>query len=67
LFEWDRKSDYGREEFNVADHTRKNSLKGMKLEEIEKEAIALTEHERIDLVCRLLDTLPPAGTDVSDE
>jgi len=39
----------------------------MKLEEIEKEAIALAEHERINLVCRLLDTLPPPRTDVSDE
>jgi hypothetical protein len=39
----------------------------MKLEEIEREAIALTEHERVDLVCKLLDTLPPPGTDVSDE
>jgi len=39
----------------------------MKLEEIEREAIALAEEERIDLVCKLLDTLPPPGTDVSDE
>jgi hypothetical protein len=39
----------------------------MKLQEIEKEAIALPEGQRVDLVCKLLDTLPPAGTDVSDE
>ena len=39
----------------------------MKLEEIEREAIALGERDRVDLVCKLLDTLPPPGTDVSDE
>jgi hypothetical protein len=39
----------------------------MRLDEIEREAIALAEHERIDLVCKLLETLPPPGTDVSDE
>ncbi len=39
----------------------------MKLKEIEQEAIALPERERADLVCRLLETLPPPGTDVSDE
>jgi putative addiction module component (TIGR02574 family) len=39
----------------------------MKFEEIERQAIALTEPERVDLVCKLLDTLPPAGMDVSDE
>jgi hypothetical protein len=39
----------------------------MKFEEIEKQAIALAEPERVDLVCKLLDTLPPPGTDVSDE
>lgn len=39
----------------------------MKVEEIEREAMALTESERATLVTRLLDTLPPAGTDISDE
>lgn len=39
----------------------------MKVEEIEHEAMALTESERAILVTKLLDTLPPAGTDVSDE
>jgi putative addiction module component (TIGR02574 family) len=37
------------------------------LSQIQQEAVALTERERIDLVRTLLDTLPPAGTDVSDE
>jgi hypothetical protein len=37
------------------------------LSQIQQEAIALSERERIDLVRTLLDTLPPAGTDVSDE
>lgn len=36
-------------------------------EEIEREANALVEQCWVDAVCRLLDTLPPAGTDVSDE
>lgn len=39
----------------------------MKVEEIEHEALALTESERVTLVNRLLDTLPPAGVDISDE
>lgn len=39
----------------------------MTLKEIQQEAIALPERQRADLVCRLLETLPPAGTDVSDE
>ena len=39
----------------------------MKVEEIEHEALALPEHERVTLVSRLLDTLPPAGTDVPDD
>jgi hypothetical protein len=39
----------------------------MKLREIEQEAVALPERERADLVCRLLDTLPPMHADVSDE
>jgi len=39
----------------------------MKVEEIEQEALALSERERVSLLSKLLDTLPPAGTDVSDE
>ena len=39
----------------------------MTLRQIQREAVALPERERIDLVRTLLDTLPPAGTDVSDE
>lgn len=39
----------------------------MKIAEIEHEALALTESERATLVSKLLDTLPPAGTDISDE
>jgi putative addiction module component (TIGR02574 family) len=38
----------------------------MKLAEIEQEALALSERERASLAAKLLDTLPPAGTDVSD-
>jgi len=37
------------------------------LSQIQQEAAALSERERIDLVRMLLDTLPPAGTDVPDE
>jgi len=37
------------------------------LSQIQQEAVALTERERIDLVRMLLDTLPPAGADVSNE
>ena len=39
----------------------------MNIAEIEHEALALTESERATLVSKLLDTLPPAGTDISDE
>ena len=39
----------------------------MTLSQIQQEAVALSERERIDLVRTLSDTLPPAGTDVSDE
>jgi putative addiction module component (TIGR02574 family) len=39
----------------------------MKLAEIEHEALALSERERASLAAKLLDTLPPAGSDVSDE
>jgi hypothetical protein len=37
------------------------------LSQIRQEAAALPERQRIDLVSMLLDTLPPAGADVSDE
>jgi Ca2+-binding EF-hand superfamily protein len=39
----------------------------MKLMEIEQEALALPDRDRALLVAKLLDTLPPPGTDVSDE
>ena len=39
----------------------------MKLAEVEHEALALPERERASLAAKLLDTLPPPGTDVSDE
>ena len=42
-------------------------VKPMKLKDIEKEAAALSEAERVDLVCKLLDTLSSADIDVSDE
>jgi hypothetical protein len=38
----------------------------MKLAEIEQQALALTDSERASLAAKLLDTLPPSGTDVSD-
>ena len=39
----------------------------MKLAEVEHEALALPEFERASLATKLLETLPPPGTDVSDE
>jgi hypothetical protein len=39
----------------------------MKLAEIEHEALALPDRDRASLAAKLLDTLPPPGTDVSDE
>ena len=39
----------------------------MKLAEIEHEALALPECERASLAAKLLHTLPPPGTDVSDD
>jgi len=39
----------------------------MKLAEIEREALALPEPERAFLAAKLLDTLPPPDTDVSDD
>jgi hypothetical protein len=37
------------------------------LSQIQQEAVALPEPQRVDLLRTLLDTLPPTGTDVSDE
>jgi hypothetical protein len=39
----------------------------MKFAEIAQEALALPDDDRASLAARLLDTLPPPGTDVSDE
>jgi putative addiction module component (TIGR02574 family) len=51
----------------VADCSGSLYLGGMKLAEIEQEALALPERERASLAVKLLDTLPPPGTDVSDD
>jgi hypothetical protein len=51
----------------VARRNRKSYLITMKLAEIEQAALALPEGERASLAAKLLDTLPPPGTDVSDE
>ena len=42
-------------------------IAAMKLAEIEQEALALPERERASLAAKLLDTLPPPGTDISDD
>lgn len=39
----------------------------MKLVEIGPEALALPDRECASLAAKLLDTLPPPGTDVSDQ
>ena len=39
----------------------------MNLAEIEQEALALPDRDRASLAVKLLDTLPPPGTSVSDE
>jgi hypothetical protein len=39
----------------------------MSLAEVEKRALALSEEERGRLAAALLETLPPPGTEVSDE
>jgi putative addiction module component (TIGR02574 family) len=39
----------------------------MKLGEIEQEALALPVRDRASLAAKLLGTLPPPGTDVSDD
>ena len=51
----------------VAGRNRSWYLAAMKLAEIEQEALALPERERATLAARLLDTLPPPGTDISDD
>ena len=38
----------------------------MKVEEIEQQALALSDGERATLVAKLLHTLPPADAEVSD-
>jgi putative addiction module component (TIGR02574 family) len=53
--------------YDVAGRNRSWYLAAMKLAEIEQEALALSERERASLAARLLDTLPPPGTDVSDD
>jgi hypothetical protein len=40
---------------------------GMKLAEIEQQALTLSDRDRASLAAKLLDTLPPPGTDVTDE
>ncbi len=50
----------------VAGRDQSQYLARMKLAEIEQEVLALPERERASLVARLLGTLPPPGTDVSD-
>ena len=39
----------------------------MKLQEIEQEALSLSEPERAALVLSLMDTLSASGTDITDE
>jgi putative addiction module component (TIGR02574 family) len=39
----------------------------MKLQEIEREALALSESERAALVLSLMDTLSAPGTEITDE
>jgi hypothetical protein len=39
----------------------------MKLAEIEQEALALPDRDRARLAAKLLGTLPPPGTDISDQ
>ena len=39
----------------------------MSLSEIEQEALKLPDREKADLVCKLLETLPSAAVEVSDE
>ena len=51
----------------VADRAKSLYLGGMKLAEIEHEALALPERERASLAAKLLETLPPPGTDVSED
>ena len=50
----------------VASRNRSLYLPAMKLVEIEQEALALSDRERASLAAKLLDTLPPPGTDVTD-
>jgi len=51
----------------VADGDGRLYLAPMKFAEIEQEALALPERDRAALAAKLLGTLPPPGTDVSNE
>ena len=51
----------------LAGRRARGYLTAMKLADIELEALALSEQERALLAARLLDTLPPPGTEISDE
>ncbi len=51
----------------VAAARRSLYIGGVKLAEIEQEAMALPNHDRASLAAKLPGTLPPPGTDVSDE
>lgn len=42
-------------------------MPAMKLQEIEREALGLSEGERAELVLTLMSTLTAPGTDISDE
>lgn len=53
--------------FTVAQTGSVSYGRAMTLSEIQQEAIALPERQRVDLVRALLDTLPPVGIDVPDE
>ena len=52
---------------DVAEGTTRYYNRIVSLKEIEREALALSEGDRTALVAALLDTLPDAGSDVSDE
>ena len=53
--------------FSVAGATGVWYVGFVKLAEIEQQALALPDRDRASLAAKLLDTLPPTGTDVSDE
>lgn len=51
----------------LAGRNRTQYFTAMKLAEIEQEALGLSDRERAALAAKLLDTLPPPGTDITDE